>query len=90
MNESQVVDLASQAMLMGLKLAAPILIVSLAVGLLVSLVQTVTQTQDVTLTFVPKLAAIAIVLLVAGHWMISQFVGYAGSLIGHASTLLGG
>jgi flagellar biosynthetic protein FliQ len=85
----EVTHLATQALLMGVKLAAPILLASLVVGLTVSLFQSVTQLQEVTLTFVPKLAAIALVLLFSGHWMLSQFIGYVQQLFGHVTTLVG-
>lgn len=90
MTDAQVMHMATQAMMMAAKLAAPILLVSLAIGLLVSLFQSVTSIQEVTLTFVPKLAGIALVLIVAGHWMLSQMMGYTENLLGHASSLLGG
>lgn len=89
MTDAQVMRMATDAMLMTAKLAGPILIVSLAIGLLVSLFQSVTSIQEVTLTFVPKLAGVAIVLLVAGHWMLNQIVGYTQNLFGHAASLLG-
>ena len=89
MTDVEVTHLATQALLMGAKLAAPILLASLIVGLTVSLFQSVTQLQEVTLTFVPKLAAIALVLLFSGHWMLSQFIGYVQQLFGHVTTLVG-
>ena len=89
MTDAQVMRMATDAMLMTAKLAGPILLVSLAIGLLVSLFQSVTSIQEVTLTFVPKLAGVALVLLIAGHWMLGQIVGYTQNLIGHAATLLG-
>ncbi|MDA8268257.1 MAG: flagellar biosynthetic protein FliQ [Actinomycetota bacterium] len=89
MTDVEVTHLATQALLMGVKLAAPILLASLVVGLTVSLFQSVTQLQEVTLTFVPKLAAIALVLLFSGHWMLSQFIGYVQQLFGHVTTLVG-
>jgi flagellar biosynthetic protein FliQ len=82
-------QLASQAMIMTAKLAVPILLASLVVGLIVSLIQSVTQIQEVTLTFVPKLVAIALVFMVGGHWMLDQFVGYVQGLWGSMSTMLG-
>ena len=89
MTDVEVTHLATQALLMGAKLAAPILLASLVVGLTVSLFQSVTQLQEVTLTFVPKLAAIPLVLLFSGHWMLSQFIGYVQQLFGHVTTLVG-
>ncbi len=81
--------MARQAMLIAFEVGAPILLVSLVVGLVISLFQSVTQIQEVTLTFVPKLAAIAVVLLVAGHWMLGQMVGYVQQLFGQITSLLG-
>jgi len=82
-------ELASQAMVMTAKLAVPVLLASLLVGLTVSLVQSVTQIQEVTLTFVPKLVAIALVFMVGGHWMLGQFVAYVQNLWGSMTTMLG-
>lgn len=70
MNSSAVLDLALTAMLMGAKLAAPILITSLVVGFLISLFQSITQIQEVTLTFVPKTVAVGIALYISGYWML--------------------
>jgi len=82
-------ELASQAMVMTAKLAVPVLLASLLVGLTVSLVQSVTQIQEVTLTFVPKLVAIALVFMVGGHWMLGQFVAYVQNLWGTMANMLG-
>jgi flagellar biosynthetic protein FliQ len=89
LTDVEVTHLATQALLMGTKIAAPILLASLIVGLVVSLLQSVTQVQEVTLTFVPKLVAISLVLMFAGHWMLSQFVGSVDGLFGHVTTRLG-
>jgi len=89
LTDVEVTHLATQALLMGAKLAAPILLASLTVGLVVSLFQSVTQLQEVTLTFVPKLIAISLVLLIAGHWMLIQFISYVQALFGQVTTLLG-
>lgn len=89
MTDAHVMDLATHAMLITAELAAPILLASLVVGLVVSLFQSVTQLQEVTLTFVPKLVAISLVLLLAGHWMLGQFEEYVHSLFAQLNTLLG-
>ncbi len=83
-------NIASNAMFMTAKLALPFLLASLIVGLVVSLFQSVTSIQEVTLTFVPKLGAIALILLLAGHWMLSSMVGYTQHLFAMAATLAGG
>lgn len=90
MTDAEVMRIATQAMVMTAKLAAPLLLVSLAIGLVISLLQSVTQIQEVTLTFVPKLAALALVLALSGHWMLDQIVGYTQTLYGHAAVLAGG
>ena len=80
MSDTVVLEIALQAILVAAKLCAPILLVTLAVGFGISLLQAVTQIQEVTLTFVPKLAAVAVVLLVAGNWMLSEMVGFTADL----------
>lgn len=80
MTDAQVVNIMGQAMMMALKLVGPILAVCLAVGLVVSVLQTITQIQEMTLTFVPKLLGVAAVLLIGGPWMIHQFTGWVDQL----------
>ncbi len=60
--------------------AAPILLVSLVVGLVISIFQTVTSIQEQTLTFVPKLLGIFLALIILGHWMLNNMVGYLTEL----------
>jgi flagellar biosynthetic protein FliQ len=67
-------------MVMALKLAGPVLGVCLVIGLVVAVLQTITQIQEMTLSFVPKLAGVGIVLLVGGPWMIHQFTGWVQDL----------
>ena len=80
MSDTAVLEIALQAILIAAKLCAPILLVTLAVGFGISLLQAVTQIQEVTLTFVPKLVAVALVILVAGNWMLAEMVGFTGDL----------
>lgn len=72
MNENIVVDIAREAIFLIIKVASPILIVSLSVGLIVSILQTVTSIQEQTLTFVPKLIAILLVIMLFGNWMLTS------------------
>lgn len=88
MTDSAVIQIALQTMVVAAKLAAPILTVSLAVGVGVSLVQSVTQVQEFTLTFVPKLVAVALVILVAGKWMLAELVRFTQSLFAALPGLL--
>lgn len=69
MNTEQVMEIMKEAMLVVFELAGPLLIVSIAVGLLVAIFQAATQIHEQTLTFVPKLLVIALVLLALGSWM---------------------
>jgi flagellar biosynthetic protein FliQ len=79
-NEGSVIDIAVKSILLATKLSAPILGVSLAIGLFVGLIQSATQIQEQTLTFVPKLAGVALVIVITGHWMLSQIIGFTQSL----------
>ena len=89
MTDSAVVSIAIQAIIITAKLAGPILVVSLAIGLGVSLLQSVTQIQEVTLSFVPKLAGVAIVIVVSGHWMLGQLIAFTQQLFEMLPRLLG-
>ncbi len=90
MTEAQVIQLAAGAMIMAAKLGAPMILSAMAVGLLVSLFQSVTQIQEMTLTFVPKVLVIALVLALTGHWMVSNFIGYVDQLFRTVPSLLAG
>jgi flagellar biosynthesis protein FliQ len=80
MNDADVIQIAVQTMLVTAKVAAPILIVTLVVGFVISLLQSVTQIQEVTLSFVPKLAGCAVVLIVAGNWMLAELTSFTRAL----------
>jgi flagellar biosynthetic protein FliQ len=90
MTQADAVHLAIETMLTTFKLVAPILGVSLAVGLIISMFQSVTQIQEFTLTFVPKLAAVSLVLLFTGHWMMDTLITYVDTLFNQIPQLLGG
>lgn len=90
MTEAQVLQLATNAMVTAAKLGAPIMLSAMIVGLVISLLQSVTQIQETTLTFVPKLLVIGLVVAVAGHWMLNQFVGYTEQLFSSVPQLLAG
>lgn len=76
MTEGMVLTVLKDAIQTGLTIAAPILIVSILVGLIVSIFQATTQIQEQTLTFVPKLVAIAAVGIIAGSWMLQTMVSF--------------
>jgi flagellar biosynthetic protein FliQ len=80
MNQDTVVNLATQAMTLALKIAGPILLVGLVIGLVVSIFQAVTQIQEQSLSFIPKIVALAVLILILGPWMLDQMVSYAQNL----------
>ncbi|AWB90377.1 flagellar biosynthesis protein FliQ [Salinibacterium hongtaonis] len=90
MDSAAVLDIALQGLLVAAKLSAPVLITALTVGFAISLLQSITQIQEVTLSFVPKAAAVGIALLVCGHWMISEIVGFTHRLFDTLPSLLSG
>ena len=90
MTDAQVIDLLRSALVIGAKLSAPILIASLVVGVTVSLLQTITQIQEQTLAFIPKIIAIAAVLVILGPWMLGQILTYTQNLYESIPSLVGG
>jgi flagellar biosynthetic protein FliQ len=80
MSQNQVVDLALRALMLAAELAAPLLVTALVVGFAISVFQSITQIQEATLSFVPKAIAVAIALVVCGHWMISEAVSFTQQL----------
>ncbi|AKM30500.1 EscS/YscS/HrcS family type III secretion system export apparatus protein [Pandoraea faecigallinarum] len=89
MTPETVMALAHQAMQVCLLLAAPLLIVALISGLLVSLFQAATQINEMTLSFIPKLLAVFITLVVAGPWMLNLMVDYMRQLLTGIPGLVG-
>ena len=90
METSAVLDIAVQALWVSAKLAAPVLITALVVGFAISVLQSITQIQEVTLSFVPKAAAVGVVLLVTGHWMITEMISFTNAMFEMIPTLSGG
>jgi flagellar biosynthesis protein FliQ len=89
MTRDTVVSLTTEAMQLAMKIGLPLLLASLAVGLVISVFQAVTQIQEQTLTFIPKILATAAVILIAGPWMLDQLVIYATQLYGSIPELTG-
>src|SRR6266508_4003296 len=88
-NQDTVTELAVQAMTVALKVSAPFLLVGLVIGLLISIFQAATQIQEVTLTFVPKIVAVGVVVVLAGPWMLDQLIVYTDDLYRSIPTLAG-
>ncbi len=80
MDTDTVVTLSTQAMSLALKLSIPLLGVGLIVGVLISIIQAVTSIQEQTLSFIPKVLAMAVVLVVGGPWMLNQLLSYTSDL----------
>ena len=81
MTPSEAITLTQNAVTLTLLLSAPVLLVAMVVGLLISLFQAVTQIQEMTLTFVPKIVAVMMTLLFLSSWMITRLVDYTHELI---------
>lgn len=89
MTDSSILDIALQTMVVALKLSAPILVTSLVIGFAVSLFQSMTQIQEFTLSFVPKLIGVGIALLICGNWMLHTLVTFTQDLFERIPRLLG-
>ncbi len=87
MDASVVMDVASNAMVTAIMVSAPVLLVSIVVGLAVSIFQATTHIQEQTLTFVPKVLAIVGVLILFGPWMISVLTSFITELYSNMNTL---
>jgi flagellar biosynthetic protein FliQ len=90
MTSQQVIDIGTRALIVCAKVAGPFLIVVLAIGVVVGLLQSVTQLQEPTLTFVPKLVGAAIVIAVSGNWMLASLVSFGQELMAGVPALLNG
>jgi len=88
MNEIVIIDIARSALFTIMKTAAPMLIASLLVGLIVSILQTVTSIQEQTLTFVPKLIAVFLVIMLFGGWIMNSLREYTVELFSNFSYYL--
>ena len=90
MTQDTVVGIAVQAMEVALKVALPLLLVGLIVGLAVSIFQAVTQIQEQSLSFIPKILGLVVVIVVGGPWMLGQLVSWTQELYGSIPSLVGG
>jgi len=88
MNDVVILDIARKALYIVLKTAAPMLLASLLVGLVISILQTVTSIQEQTLTFVPKLIAVFLVIMLFGGWIFNSLREYTVELFSNFSYYL--
>jgi flagellar biosynthesis protein FliQ len=89
MTEDNVINLASQAIDLAINVGGPLLLASLLIGLIVSVFQAVTQIQEQSLSLIPKIVAIVLVLVLLGPWMIDKFVAYTTNLYASIPTIVG-
>ena len=87
MSGTLAVDLIRQAIMLALMVAAPLLLTALCVGIIVSLIQAVTQLQEQTLTFIPKLLALAMVFTLTLPWTLTRLVEYLAGVLRSLPTL---
>jgi flagellar biosynthesis protein FliQ len=90
MSQDSVVSICVSAMELALKIGLPLLLVGLVLGLVVSVFQAVTQIQEQTLSFIPKIIGLAVVLVVGGPWMLGQLITWTQDLYGQIPNLVGG
>lgn len=88
MTDASVLEIAVAAMAVTAKLCAPILLVSLAVGFAISLLQSMTQVQEITLTFVPKLIGVGLVIAIAGNWMLAELMSFTRDMFDMVPSLI--
>lgn len=89
MDADSVVQIGRQALEVTVLLSAPVLLASLAVGLLIAMFQAATQINEMTLSFVPKLMVVAAVLAIGGPWMLRQITGFTTKLMENIPYLIG-
>jgi flagellar biosynthetic protein FliQ len=88
MTDTTLIEIAMRTMMVALKLSAPILVTSLVIGFLISMLQSMTQIQEVTLAFVPKLVGVGIALLICGNWMLHTLMTFTVDLFEQIPSLL--
>ena len=88
MGEDLILKLGQDAIKTTALIASPMLIGALVIGLLISVLQAITQINEATLTFIPKIAIIFVVVLIAGPWMIDVITHYASNLFGNISEIV--
>ena len=89
MTDTTIIEIAMLTMMVGLKLSAPILLTALAVGFAVSVFQSMTQIQEFTLAFVPKVIGVGLAILISGNWMLHTLIAFTEDLFDMIPSLLG-
>ncbi|UYZ00526.1 flagellar biosynthesis protein FliQ [Peribacillus frigoritolerans] len=89
MSADFVIDIAEKGIYMVLIIAAPLMVIALIVGLVVSIFQATTQIQEQTLAFVPKIVAVLLGLILLAPWMLSHLLSYANEIFGNLNRFVG-
>lgn len=89
MSSEFIIGLAGQAVYTVLKVSAPMLLIALAVGLLISIFQATTQIQEQTLAFVPKIIAVLFALLIFGPWILTTLVDFTYGILNNLASYIG-
>lgn len=89
MSETYISAIGVQAIKVALMIAGPVLLVSMIVGLLISILQALTQIQEQTLTFVPKILCVFLVLIIAGAFMINTLLSFTNRIFSYVSNIVG-
>jgi flagellar biosynthetic protein FliQ len=89
MTDTDILDIAIDTMFVALKLSAPILLTALVLGFAISLFQAMTQIQEFTLAFVPKVVGVGVALIVSGNWMLHTLIDFTQDLFDRIPSLLG-
>ena len=88
MTDATVLQMLNEMLICALKVSGPILGTALVVGVLISILQAATQVQEMTLTYVPKMLAVAVVVALLGPWMLHALVDFASGLLGHLENFV--
>ena len=88
MTDTDILDIAIDTMFVALKLSAPILVTALVLGFAISLFQAMTQIQEFTLAFVPKVVGVGVALIISGNWMLHTLIDFTVDLFERIPTLL--
>jgi flagellar biosynthetic protein FliQ len=88
MTESYVLSFAMKAIMVTLEIATPFLLASLILGSIISLVQAATQIQEITITFIPKFAAMVAIIIILGGWMLQQMLAYTAGIFQSLPSLV--
>lgn len=89
MSTEFIIGLASQAVYLVLEVSAPMLVLGLVVGLIISIFQATTQIQEQTLAFVPKIVAVLLALLLFGPWIITKLIDFTSQILGNLYMYIG-